>query len=254
MSARRRVRARRGVALLLVLGLVAVLGSATATLAGTARAATDDAAGLRARATARTMAESGIAVGLATLGALLASGDSTLLNAMVLDNAAGGAIARDTIGDGVYIVAASDPGAQLDLNRADVDALRLLLSTALPAAAAAQVAATIERRRAPEPGLRVRRAAFRDVVELRAVPGMTADAFARIAPFVTVDGDGSINRATAPAAVRAVAGGSEVDAPTRVVLVARGWRVGHPLTHEITAVYDVTQREPRVVHWRERDL
>jgi hypothetical protein len=240
--------------LLLVLGLVVVLGSATATLASTARSATDGAAAMRARATARAMAESGIAAGQVALEALLASGDSMALNAVALDHAAGGALARDTLEDGVYVVAARDPGAQLDVNRADAEALLLLFRTAMPAPVAAQVATEIEARRAPEPGLRVRRAAFRDVDELRAVPGMTAAAFAALAPYLTVDGDESINTVTASAAVRAVAGGSLVHAPTRFVLVARGWRRGHPLTHEITVVYDVTHRDPRVLSWRERDL
>jgi general secretion pathway protein K len=251
---RRALPPRRGVALLLVLGLVVIIGSATAAMATAARGATDDAAGLRARVTARAMAENGITAGTVAIRALLAGGDSTLLNALILDNAAGGAVASDTLGDGAFVAAVHDPAAQLDLNRADLEALAMLLRTAMPAPEARGLALAIDARRQPYPGLRVQRTAFRDVAELRNMPGMTAQAFAQLAPFVTVDGDGTINRATASAPVLAVASGSLVDAPTRLVLVSRGWRPGHPLTHEITAVFEVTGREPRLVQWRERDL
>jgi len=41
--------------------------------------------------------------------------------------------------------------------------------------------------------------------------------------------------------------------PTRLMLVSRGWQQGHPLTHEIQAVYAVVG--PRLVleGWEERD-
>jgi general secretion pathway protein K len=245
---------RRGVALLLVLGLIVLVGAATAGLATSARAATDEASGLRARATTRAMAESGITAAAVALHALMQSGDSTAMNAIALDGTAGRAIASDTLDDGAFVVAAQDPSSQLDLNRAEFDALTALLRTVLPPERAQRVAVTIDQRRQPVPGLRVQRTALRDISELRLVPGMTADAFARLAPFVTVDGDGSINRVTASAPVQSVATGSMINAPTRMVLVARGWRIGHPLTHEITAVFDVTTPEPRVISWRERDL
>lgn len=246
--------ARRGVALLLVLGLIVIVGGATAAMASSARRTTDAAAALRARATARAMAESGIDAAVVRLAALMASGDSTLLNAVVLDNAAGGALVRDSLVDGAFITAVRDPGAQLDLNRSDLTAVAALVRTVLPAPLAAPLVSEIAQRRAPLPGQRIERAPFADVADLRALPGMTAAAFAQLAPLVTVDGDGVINRVTAPPAVLTVASGSVVTQPTRLVLIARGWRVGHPLTHEITAVVDVTGATPRLITWRERDL
>jgi general secretion pathway protein K len=43
-------------------------------------------------------------------------------------------------------------------------------------------------------------------------------------------------------------------APTRLLLVSRGWMVGHPLTHEIQAAYAVVGNQLRLQSWRERDL
>jgi type II secretory pathway component PulK len=249
---RRSARRRRGVALLLVLGLIVMVGAATAALATTARAATDEALGIRARATARSMAESGITAGALALQAMMQSGDSMALNA--IDGTDGRALASDTLDDGAFVVAAQDPASQLDLNRAEFEAIATLFGRVLPPTDARRVAEVIEQRRQPVPGLRVQRAALRDVSELRTLPGMTAAAFGRLVPFVTVDGDGSVNRVTASAPVQAVATGSLTGTPTRMVLIARGWHIGHPLTHEITAVFDVTTPEPRMIQWRERDL
>ena len=45
-----------------------------------------------------------------------------------------------------------------------------------------------------------------------------------------------------------------VVAPTRVLLVSRGWTRGHPLTHEIQAGYALVGQRLRLQSWRERDL
>lgn len=42
--------------------------------------------------------------------------------------------------------------------------------------------------------------------------------------------------------------------PSRLLLVSRGWMPGHPLTHEIQAVYSVMGNQLRLQSWRERDL
>jgi len=42
--------------------------------------------------------------------------------------------------------------------------------------------------------------------------------------------------------------------PSRLLLTSRGWVSGHPLTHEIQAVYAVTRRQLTLQSWRERDL
>lgn len=43
-------------------------------------------------------------------------------------------------------------------------------------------------------------------------------------------------------------------APSRLLLVSRGWVPGHPLTHEIQAGYAVVGQRLRLQSWRERDL
>ena len=77
---------------------------------------------------------------------------------------------------------------------------------------------------------------------------------AQVARFLTVDGEGTVNRRAAPREVLAAATGSLVDAPTRLLLLARGWQRGHPLSRQIEAVYDVTENGLRLVRWREHDL
>ncbi len=41
--------------------------------------------------------------------------------------------------------------------------------------------------------------------------------------------------------------------PTRLMLVSRGWQPGHPLTHEIQAVYAVVGQRLVLEGWEERD-
>ena len=72
------------------------------------------------------------------------------------------------------------------------------------------------------------------------------------APYLTVDGDGTLNRRRASDTVLVAAGGELRDEPTRLLLVSRGWMAGNALTHEVQAVYDVTMDRLALVHWRER--
>ena len=77
---------------------------------------------------------------------------------------------------------------------------------------------------------------------------------AAAASWLTVDGDGQTNRLTAPPVVLGVARGSLIDEPSRILFVARGWQRGHPLTHEVQAVYAIQGNQLAFVRWRERDL
>jgi hypothetical protein len=76
----------------------------------------------------------------------------------------------------------------------------------------------------------------------------------RAAHLLTVDGDGTINRAVASDTVLSVAGGELRDEPSRILVVSRGWQDGQPLTHEIQAVYAVVGNGLTLVRWRERLL
>jgi hypothetical protein len=42
--------------------------------------------------------------------------------------------------------------------------------------------------------------------------------------------------------------------PTRLMLISRGWQEGHPLTHEIQAVYSLLGQRLVLQAWWERDL
>ncbi len=136
--------------------------------------------------------------------------------------------------------------------------------------------------------------------ELTRIRGFTDSIADLIAPYVTVWGDGRINVNSAPLPVLAAApelgrsgaelliaarerdgvmgskvvvlnrlresgaGGGQLrnltTIPGRILIVSRGWAEGHPLTHEIQAVFQVDglQLEDgpffRVRYWTERDL
>jgi hypothetical protein len=87
-----------------------------------------------------------------------------------------------------------------------------------------------------------------------ALPAVGEKLIAAAAPWLTVDGDGQVNRNTASPVVLNVARGSLIEEPSRVLFIARGWQRGHPLTHEIQAVYAVQGNQLAFVRWRERDL
>lgn len=175
-------------------------------------------------------------------------------------------------------------GARLDVNSADATALESLFRTVAPPEAARQVARRLaahvqgddlaadswrsgsvaaadsqaSRDRlvsallGRELPARARRP-FRSLDELQDVVGEAAPWLADVAPLLTVDGDGRIDRRHALPAVRSAATGALVDRPTRILLVARGWQAGHPLAREIQAVYDVSGPTLTRVDWREVD-
>ncbi|MGH7552459.1 MAG: hypothetical protein ACREMQ_05470, partial [Longimicrobiales bacterium] len=90
--------------------------------------------------------------------------------------------------------------------------------------------------------------------ELIGIPGVPRELVEQAAEFLTVDGDGTINRVTASDPVLSAAGGELRDEPSRIVVVSRGWLDGHTLTHEIQAVYAIVGSELTLVRWRERNL
>ena len=94
---------------------------------------------------------------------------------------------------------------------------------------------------------------FTSLDELLTVPGMKAAWLDAIAADLTVDGDGRVNRRSASRRVLAAATGTLVDRPSRLLVIARGWRRDHVLTREIQAVFDVNGAELRLVRWREQD-
>ena len=275
-------RARRGVALVVVLWTIALLASVTALASAGSRTSASVARNVRAQATARAMAESGIIAARVLIDdslRVLANDGAARDNFLSrLEPVTGPAVTlvQDTLGDGVFSVTMVDVSARLDINTAGVDGLTRLFSFAGPPATARAMAERIEaaargdRLTATDERMQsrdslaavllgreegpLRRRPFETLDALLDISGLDAALLARVAQWLTVDGDGKINRRAASREVRAAASGSLVDAPSRLVLISRGWQIDHPLSRQIEAVYDVGENGMRLVRWREREL
>ena len=282
-------RQRRGVALLLVLWLVVILASVTVAASSAARSSGDLVTARRASATAQSMAASGIAAAVAaindSLRAFVADTNArdAYLNALDAGvNNGATAIGRamsDTLVDGAFAIAIVDVAARLDINNAGETSLAKFLAGFTGTGDARVIARSIaERVRGgglANDSASVARALrdstvramlgqsnlntlvrhpFETLDELSEIPGLDEKLLPQIVPFLTVDGEAVVNRRSAPAAVIAAAAGTLVEAPTRLLVISRGWQIGHPLTHEIQAVYDVSPNGLVLVRWRERVL
>ena len=256
---------RHGVALALVLWLIVLLGALATGVIVATRDATGAAANLRARAVGRYAAESGVVATVHAIDAALArSGSDATARRALLNGleAASAHAAAESLGDARFQAAVVDASARIDVNLADADALATLFAR-VGGGGEARATADAIRRYIGAPGiesgdiarsaLRARRA-LRTLDDLARIPGVSTRLAFSAAPFLTVDGDGQVNMSAAPEPVRAAARGSLVDEPTRLVIVSRGWLAGHPLTHEIQAVYAVNGTRLTFVRWRERDL
>ncbi|MGV3711299.1 MAG: hypothetical protein ACO1Q7_20935 [Gemmatimonas sp.] len=290
----RRTRARRGVALLLALWLVVILATVSIAASGAARGSSSLVLARRAGATAQSMAESGVTAARVAIDDSLAAyvNDSLARDAFLntLDQGANtgtrnnrsslGRTTSDTIVDGAYALAVVDISSRLDINSAGESALATFLTPYAGAVDARQLAERIAARvrgdaYAGDSAGRARiardstirallgqsgtsntaRNPFESIDQLAEIPGMTERLVASIAPFITVDGDATINQRTAPTSVLSASpGGTLVDRPSRLLVVSRGWQLGHPLTREIQAVYEVTPTGLALVRWRERSL
>ena len=253
-GAARRRAPRRGVALVLVLWLIVILGGIGAAVISATRDSSRLAANARARVVARYAAESGIEATLAAIDdSLRALTDSAarydFLNALEQRSAGGDSV---LLGDGRFAVAIVDASARLDVNAAPVENLARLFARFTDLSRATALAQAIRARIERGGGRAV--TPLRSLEELRAIPGADMRVLRLAAPYLTVDGDGTVNRATASDTVMAAAFGELAEAPTRLVLVSRGWMRAHPLTHEIQGVYAVASDRLVLVHWRERTL
>jgi general secretion pathway protein K len=262
---------RRGVALPLVLWLLVILGAVATGVAVEARSTTELAGNVRARLIARNASESGVAMAKAEIEERLAAfadsgqGRRAYLNQLDAALSDRGEI---TLGDGRVQVVLVDVNARLDVNSATAKQLTRLFELFAGPAEAADAAAAIRHWMGADDDTQPRmidtvaRIALRPTVarpirsleEMRRIPGLSDGLLRAAAPYLTVDGDGAINRATASDTVLRIAGGELRDEPTRILIVSRGWRDGHPLTHEIQAVYAIAQQELALVRWRERGL
>jgi general secretion pathway protein K len=295
-------RTRKGIALVIVLGLLIVLATLAGDVARAVRLETHTLASLRARTVGRYAAESGIALAEQRLRTLLDSVTSAPDRIALLNE-------RDpwlaplrevVLGEARFGVAVVDLNARLDLNRSDTTTLRHLFARFTSESRAAEIAAA------------VRRAPLARLGELTAIPGVDAELALAVAPYVTVSGDGAVNVNSAPEPVlaslpalgeagarnlihrresgerfttyadlrlgasrgappandqdiEAIMGGARpepatpaarLDAvmmPSRLLVISRGWQAGHPLTHEIQAVYAIVGSRLKLVSLIERD-
>lgn len=245
---------RRGVALILVLWIIVILGGVAAAVTSGTRTTGDVTANARARTIARYAAESGVIAAVATLQQRMeAAGDDIPKRQAVLNHAetALGESAGFEMGDASVQVAMVDVSARIDVNAAPQEAMAALFARAGHGANAANAARAIRRHIDAIPGQAL---LFQSLDEIAALPEVGPEMMAATAQWLTVDGDAQVNRATASPVVLGVARGSLIDEPSRIVIISRGWQKGHPLTHEIQAVYAVQGNQLAFVRWRERDL
>jgi hypothetical protein len=183
----------------------------------------------------------------------------------------------DTLASGVFAATIVNISARLDVNSAGAEGLARLFATVAPPEVATRLARRIDDavRGASAPRAQQEAEATRDSLigallgqaapprimqpiesldALDALAGEDTAVLARVAEQLTVDGEGRVDRRHATRAVLAAASGSLVDAPTRLLVISRGWTQGSTLSREIQAVYAVEGNELRLVRWRERDL
>jgi type II secretory pathway component PulK len=259
---------RRGFALMLVLWLIVVLGAiSTAVVLGT-RESTALAGNARARVVGRYAAESGVVAATAAIEQALDARPDTAVRERYLDHLDVALPQRGDValGEASFAVTLVDVSARLDVNNADESALERFFaqfdpSTATSTATAirryidrAEVTGTPGSQSISGGSALVAARPLRSLDELERVPGVSLGLVRAAAPYLTVDGDGKINRATASDTVMVAAAGSIQNEPSRILVVSRGWLRGHSLTHEIQAVYAIAGNQLTLVRWRERDL
>lgn len=274
-------RERHGVALIFVLWILVLFGIAIGELLARARTESHMVAMLRSRAVAQYAAESGILATTTALQALLDSADEPADFAPLARH-------LDTLGrqppevatsEGQFAVSVVDLNARLDLVHTDSTVLRALFAEFVSDERAAAIVGAL------------RQVPITRFSELARVPGVDNALALALAPYVTVSSDGLVNVNSAPEPVLAAlpgigpakaralvdrrdggevflstdpfrpAPGTPVPiegavltiAPTRLMIVSRGWQRGSPLTHEIQAVYVVLAGSLTLQSWEERE-
>ncbi len=207
---------RRGFALVAALWLLVLIAGVAAALQGVAVSERRAAANVQETIQARWAARGAIAYALQRL-------DGELQRSAVTGLSGAGRAIDSLLRPAQYIVDGSvarvvidDPRGRVNVNRADLQQLIALFRAAgLDAASASNVAAEIGRGRHERAGSSLRLSAeddangpfpplgraFAELDELATLPSVDASTYARIAPYLTVAGDGRVNVNLAPAAV-----------------------------------------------------
>lgn len=261
------MRRRRGVALVTALALILILGALATEVTRSAYSVSDTADNVRSRSIARYAAESGIVLATARIEERLeAMRDSAAIKAY-LNGLERGESSIEQLGDARLHVTIVDVNSRLDVNSATGEQLMTLFSSVAGLNESRRAAAAIRNRidygRAGDsfegaPPADIKRPAYstplRSLAELSGIPGVDGKLANAAAPYLTVDGDGHINRTSASRSVIAAAGGDLRDIPSRLLVISRGWKDGRPLTFEIQAVFAIEYGKLVMVSWRERDL
>jgi general secretion pathway protein K len=213
-------RDRRGVALMLALWVLLVLGVASLQVLGEVRARVAVASLARSRTVARYAAESGVLAAQTLLDEMIRSAEPAE-QALVFEEfrRTVEAWGERPIGDGRYQVVVEDLGSRVDLNRSRVQVVQGLLRQSVSDAEAAELVRALrgwaEEDEEESPGeaggaagpdqdldpsfdeLDLSGRPLMHLEELLRVPGFTDSLAAAIAPYVTVWGEGRINVNTA---------------------------------------------------------
>lgn len=261
------MRLRRGVALVTALALVLILGAVATQVTRSAYSISDTADNVRSRAIARYAAESGIVLVTARIEETVGATRDSAATKAYLNGLERAGSPIEQMGDARLQVTIVDVNSRLDVNSATAEQLMTLFSSVAGLNESRRAAAAIRNRidygRAGDsfegaPPADIQRPAYstplRSLAELSGIPGVDDKLANAAAPFLTVDGDGRINRVSASQAVIAAAGGELRDMPSRLLVISRGWKDGRPLTFEIQAVFAIEYGKLVLVSWRERDL
>ena len=277
---------RRGVALIFVLWLLVLLGAIVAEVASQARLEAEILASLRSRTVARYSAESGILAATVRIEALLDSTRSQPERITTFHELAARLAPLNDVdlGSGRFGVAVVDLNARIDLNRADAATLQGLFRQFITDKHAEEVVDLLKQAPLDRLGELAHIPGIDDSLALAVAPYVTvwSDGFVNInsAPEPVLAALPGISSAMARSAVRrretgevfvmatdpfgplgGVPGGvASAPAPrlsvmpSRLLIVSRGWQGGHPLSHEIQAVYAVLGARLVLRAWQERDL
>jgi len=277
---------RRGVALIFVLWLLVLLGAIVAEVASQARLEAEILASLRSRTVARYSAESGILAATVRIEALLDSTRSQPERITTFHELAARLAPLNDVdlGSGRFGVAVVDLNARIDLNRADAATLQGLFRQFITDKHAEEVVDLLKQAPLNRLGELAHIPGIDDSLALAVAPYVTvwSDGFVNInsAPEPVLAALPGVSSAMARSAVRrretgevfvmatdpfgplgGIPGGvASAPAPhlsvmpSRLLIVSRGWQGGHPLSHEIQAVYAVLGARLVLRAWQERDL
>ncbi len=279
---------RRGVALIFVLWLLVLLGVIVAEVVSQARMESEILSSLRSRTVARYSAESGILAATVRIEELLDSARSLPERITTFRELAArlAPLTDVDLGSGRFGVAVVDLNARIDLNRADEATLQGLFRQFTTDSHAEEVVAALKQ--APlnrlgelayipgiDDSLALAVAPYVTVwsdgyVNINSAPEQVLMALPRVSTTVARNvvrrrETGEVFLTTDPvqppsgrrAAPLAPTGGAPTllsVMPSRILVVSRGWQDGHPLTHEIQAVYMIAGARLVLLAWQERDL